>query len=137
MFRERYTVTKTIYEKDVNTFMKILVCGDRKWTDEQTIIDHLFPFIMDKPTVIHGGAKGADTIGDMIARRYALTVIVKRAKWNRFGDAAGPIRNREMLKANPDLVLAFHNDIKNSKGTKDMVTIARNAGIETRVITSE
>ena len=117
--------------------MKILICGDRNWTDEQTIIDYLFPYIMKSPTIIHGNARGADTIGGAIAEKYGLKVIRERPNWNRFGDSAGPIRNRRMLEKNPDLVLAFHNDIENSRGTKDMVTIARDAGIEVRVISSE
>ena len=117
--------------------MKILVCGDRNWTDEQTIIDHLFPYVMENPTIIHGNARGADKIGGIIGRRYGLIVIAKRAEWDKFDNGAGPIRNREMLNLKPDLVLAFHNDIQNSVGTKDMVTIARDAGIEVRVIKSE
>lgn len=134
MFRKRYTATKIIYEKNINTFMKILICGDRNWTNEQTIIDHLFPFVMDRPTIIHGNAKGADTIGGAVAESYGLKVIRKRADWAKHKKSAGPIRNRELLKMKPDLVLAFHNDIENSKGTKDMITIAKKAGIEVRVI---
>jgi len=38
-----------------------------------------------------------------------------------------------MLKDNPDidLVVAFHDDIENSKGTKHMVNIAQKNGIKT------
>ena len=35
----------------------------------------------------------------------------------------------------PSLVLAFHDDIENSKGTKHMVKIAREAGVEVRIVT--
>ena len=43
------------------------------------------------------------------------------ADWKKYGKSAGPIRNREMLKMDPDIVLIFHDDPKNSKGTKDCV----------------
>lgn len=117
--------------------MKILICGDRKWNDEQTIINHLFPYIMRRPIVIHGNAKGADIIGAHVAEVFGLTVKPFRADWENHKKSAGPIRNRVMLELKPDLVLAFHNNIEESRGTKDMVTIARKAGIEVQVIKSE
>ena len=116
--------------------MKILICGDRHWTDETVIAETLFPYVMSYPTIIHGGARGADKLGETAAERFSLRTTNFRAQWSRYGNSAGVIRNREMIKAKPDLVLAFHNDIENSKGTKDMIKIAKEAGIEVRVITS-
>lgn len=56
------------------------------------------------------------------------------ADWDKYGRSAGPIRNGEMLKqGKPDLVVAFHDDIENSKETKDMVRQAREAGIPVEV----
>ena len=117
--------------------MKILICGDRKWTDEQKIIDVLFPYVFKNPTIIHGAAKGADSIGGKIAIDYNLRTTPYRANWSEHKRAAGPIRNREMLKLNPDLVLAFHNNLDKSKGTKDMIKIARELGIEVKVFSSD
>ena len=52
------------------------------------------------------------------------------ADWTRYGYAAGPIRNQQMLdEGRPSLVLAFHNDFEHSKGTKDMIDKARKANI--------
>lgn len=62
------------------------------------------------------------------------------APWERFrkvrgsvGNPAGSIRNRDMLRAamdaGLDLVLAFHDDIAHSRGTRDMVKIARAAQV--------
>jgi len=39
-----------------------------------------------------------------------------------------------MLGLQPDELIAFHIDIKNSKGTKDMVKQAEKLGIPTRVV---
>jgi hypothetical protein len=39
-----------------------------------------------------------------------------------------------MLNTKPHLVIAFHDDIDNSKGTKHTVTEARKRGIEVEII---
>jgi hypothetical protein len=41
-----------------------------------------------------------------------------------------------MLDMSPDLVLAFHNNIKESKGTKDCVSEAARRGILVEIIGS-
>ena len=86
--------------------------------------------------IIHGNAKGADKLAGELAYGLGFRVISVNAEWSRYGRGAGPIRNKKMLSMKPDLVLAFHEDISKSKGTKDMVTIARKAGIEIKVFSS-
>lgn len=71
----------------------------------------------------------------MVATELGLDVVEVPANWTRYGKAAGPIRNDRMLKFKPHLVIAFHEDIESSRGTKDTVTKARNLGIQTEVIT--
>jgi hypothetical protein len=64
--------------------------------------------------------RGADTLAGIIAEQIGLQVEVYPADWNRHGQAAGPIRNQQMLdQGRPDIVLAFHANISQSKGTKD------------------
>ncbi len=56
------------------------------------------------------------------------------AEWARYHHAAGPIRNKQMLtEGKPDLVIAFHNDIEKSKGSKNMVALAKKHDIPTIV----
>jgi hypothetical protein len=88
--------------------------------------------------VIEGEARGADTMGRLAAEDFGIPVLKFPANWGVYGKVAGPIRNRQMLsEGRPDLVLAFHNDIANSRGTKDMVKAAMKAGIETHVWTEQ
>lgn len=103
----------------------------------------LWEIAVTNPIVlIHGCARGADTLSETALRViYHQKATVKPeilrfpAQWYKYGRAAGPIRNQQMLdEGKPDLVLAFHSDLEHSKGTKDMVTRARKAGIEVRVI---
>ncbi len=109
--------------------MKVLICGSRSWSDEETM--RTFFLIMSKDTVIlHGGCRGADLMADDIAKKFGFEYYEYSANWERYGLAAGPIRNQLMLdEGKPNIVVAFHNNISESKGTKDMIRRARMAGV--------
>jgi len=114
--------------------MKVLVCGDRNWTDEETIRKELSR-LPKGSAIIHGASRGADGIAGRVAIELRFGVMAFPADWQKFGKAAGPIRNRRMLiEGRPELVLAFHNDISRSKGTKDTVEQARALGIPVKVV---
>ena len=113
--------------------MRLLICGDRDWWDKSLIEQYI---ILYKPSVIiEGNARGADRMAGEAAKEFGIELEVYPADWNTYGKAAGPIRNTQMLKeGKPDKVLAFHDDIEASKGTKNMVTQARKAGIPVEVV---
>lgn len=106
--------------------MRVLVCGSRSWTDRYAIERELRA-LPDGAIVIHGAARGADTIAGEIANRLGLIVETFPADWKRHGRAAGHIRKRRMLEeGKPDLVLAF--DL-GTPGTADMMRQAQRAGL--------
>lgn len=112
----------------------VLICGDRNW-DNFKVIENFILTLPKGTTIIEGDCRGVDKISGYLARKHGLEVIAVRAKWEIYGLAAGPIRNKEMLdKYKPDLVVAFHNNVENSKGTKNMVEQAAKAGIEVRLM---
>jgi hypothetical protein len=79
------------------------------------------------PIIVHGAAEGADAL----AERWAKAEFIGRhrfpAQWDKYGKAAGPIRNQAMIdKGKPDLVVAFPGD----RGTADMGRRAKAAGIK-------
>ena len=114
--------------------MRVLVCGDRHWTDRGAILDRL-KRLPPGTVIIHGAAKGADTIAGEVAVSLGFAVEPYPADWKRYGRAAGPIRNAKMLQdGKPDLVIAFHADIEASKGTKNMLGLARASGIDTELL---
>lgn len=113
--------------------MLILCCGDRHWRDFNKVYDTLKEY--QSGHVIHGGCRGADLIAATAARQLHFSVTEFKADWNLHGYAAGPIRNRVMLDRKPDLVIAFHSDLANSKGTKDTVNEAKRRGIPVRIVT--
>jgi hypothetical protein len=113
---------------------RILVTGSRNWVDEEKIYAALMQ-ALPVSLLIEGEARGADTIAKRAAQRLGIRVLPFRADWRRYGRSAGPIRNQLMLdEGKPDLVLAFHEDLARSKGTKDMISRARAAGVEVKLI---
>lgn len=117
----------------INT--KIVVCGDRKWLKVDIIVERLSKLSKDT-IVVEGGCGGADLISRNVALDIGLEVVEFPAAWKKYGKAAGPIRNMKMLGTGPILVIAFHDDITNSKGTKHIVREARKQKIDVEVITS-
>lgn len=115
--------------------MTVIVCGDRNWNRKGIIMRALIQCGAEH--IIHGGCRGADTLAGEIAVYLDIKQTCCLADWETHGLAAGPIRNRYMLTYKPDLVIAFHDNIDKSKGTKDMVKAAREAGVPVRIVGAE
>jgi len=113
---------------------KILVCGSRHWNDWEKMKTRLDLFGPDISLIL-GDAKGADLMAEQYARGHKIPFMVFYADWKRQGLAAGPIRNRKMLDEKPDLILAFHENIAASKGTKDCVNEAARRGFHVEIVT--
>lgn len=118
--------------------MIVLVTGDRHWKDYNAIYRELSKCPLGT-MVVHGAARGADSLADIAGERLGLKVKPFPAKWHIYGRGAGPVRNQEMLdwiliQDDQKKVLAFHKNLAESTGTKDMVTRARKAGIEIELI---
>ncbi len=114
--------------------MRILCCGDRNWSDS-SIIERVLSNYSSDTVIIHGNANGADRLSASIALSLNMRVQSYPANWNQYGRAAGPIRNQQMLdEGKPDLVIAFHSNIEQSKGTKNMIKLAHHANIKVILI---
>jgi hypothetical protein len=121
----------------------VLVTGDRNWIDVDRVNETLHPSRFDSNTqsmgptvptgpmvtVIHGGCHGLDLIAANVSKIYGYVVEEFPAEWGKYGKGAGPIRNKQMLDrllsnsaSTTRIVLAYHNDISSSKGTKNMIS---------------
>jgi hypothetical protein len=112
----------------VASAFRLLVCGGRDYDDLKSLGRAMNAACEGKTNVlvIHGGARGADYLASVIAFRAGVTVLKFPADWDRYGKAAGSIRNQQMLdEGKPDLVLAAPGGV----GTADMVRRARKAGV--------
>ena len=79
----------------------VVACGGRDllWSIEQitsALLAHTNGQLVHG--LLHGGARGADRAIGRAARLLGWTVEVLPADWRRYGRAAGPIRNRELLE---------------------------------------
>jgi hypothetical protein len=106
--------------------MKVLICGGRDYYDTERIREALLK-VGGITEVIQGGAKGADRTARSVAEQLGIMVREFPADWEKYGKAAGPIRNQQMLnEGKPDLVIAFPG----GKGTQDMINRAKKAGVK-------
>jgi hypothetical protein len=109
---------------------RVLVCGGRDYDDR----DHIWNTLTAIPAVtciIHGCATGADSEAMIVAEALGIKHAPFRAEWQKYGKAAGPIRNQRMItEGKPDLVVAFPG----GRGTADMVRRSRVAGIPVQII---
>ena len=71
--------------------------------------------------IVSGGARGADKLGERYAKERGLKIEYYLPDWDKFGRAAGPIRNEQMAKVG-DIVICFWDGV--SRGTKTMIDYA-------------
>jgi hypothetical protein len=116
---------------------KVLITGDRNGVEGGIIFDVISELCQthDDLVIVHGAARGVDLAAEAACKTLQVPYFGFPARWKRYGNPAGPIRNRFMLTSNPDIALglAFHDNIKESTGTKDMVKCMIKAGIPVRL----
>lgn len=138
-------------DKEIYT---VIVTGSRDWPDEMVIWFALADLLKSLPDYVkillvrHGDYyRGADRMAKRWTQlpsddvfsdgEHEVVADVKEdpypANWRRFGGAAGPLRNQDMINADPraDLVMAF--PMPNSIGTMKCMDLAELALIPVRV----
>lgn len=115
------------------TYPRILITGSRNWDDGDAIRRAISTWgrgVGVHPqavTVVHGGARGADSLAAAIARDLGCHIEEHRADWDTYGRSAGHRRNAEMVNAGADVCLAF--PLGASPGTRGCMRLAKAAGI--------
>lgn len=111
--------------------MRILITGSRDWINAIAIEHALRQHSIAGAILVHGDCRGADKIGKKVWNSLGLKDEPHPANWTKYGPAAGPIRNREMINSGIDLCLAF---IKNfSTGSTMCAEAAHAKGIRTEI----
>ena len=116
--------------------MTIVFTGSRCWPRNRIfIIRRIIRSLPRQCLIVHGGALGADSFVDGVARDLAFNVKVCKADWNRYGRSAGFIRNMQMIDGeNPNIVIGFLAEIEvKSKGTRHALRYALSKKIPTFV----
>ena len=126
--------------------MIAIICGGRDYQDSQTLNntrDQLHSELTFT-TIIHGAAKGADSLAGRWAKSTGIRVQEFPARWNHHDPRCGPRcrqaqycrragfrRNEQMLtEGQPDIVIAFPG----GRGTQGMIDLARNANVPVRTV---
>lgn len=119
-------------KSDNKYYTKIIIAGCRDFNNYESAkkcLDMCLPaLLLDNIEIVSGGATGADALGERYAIENGYKLTRFTADWDRFGKAAGPIRNEQMaIYAN--YLIAFWDGASN--GTGDMVNRAKRRGIPT------
>jgi len=119
---------------------RILVTGSRDWTDQKTIDTALADAWHDlgqppDAVLVQGECEygGADLIAKQVWERQGLTVESHPAQRDTQGRILGAERNAKMVALGADVCLAF--PLPSSRGTRNCMRLAREAGIPVKVYT--
>jgi hypothetical protein len=106
------------YEK--RTKLKLIIAGSRSITDFGQLLEaiSLSPYQSLVTEIVSGNAKGADLLGERLAREQEIQLAVFPARWEELGPGAGFARNKEMA-AYSDALLAVWDSV--SRGTSNMI----------------
>lgn len=105
--------------------MKLIIAGSRSITHPFAVVNAIEHFIGSlEPTsiteIVHGGARGVDTLGQRYAELYNLPVRVFKPDWKGNFMAAGFVRNGEMAEYADQLLAVWDGK---SKGTRSMIEL--------------
>lgn len=108
---------------------RVLVCGGRDYVDAArvwSVLDYYRSEGGGFAVVIHGAARGADSLAGSWAEKNGIPQQAYPADWNTWGRVAGPRRNGQMLiEGKPDFVIAFPG----GRGTANMINQAQAVGV--------
>lgn len=129
--------------------MKLAIIGSRDFTDQDRA-DEVFKthfcrwleftendhqthdhFESKASEIVSGGARGADSVGASIAKKWGLKLTEYMPDWEKYGKRAGFVRNEDIIK-NADMVLAFWDG--ESRGTGNSLSIAKRLKKPTLII---
>ena len=118
--------------------MNILIAGSRDFDDYDLLEVTITQWAKDNPqinqdevTIISGGARGADKLGELFASEYGLKVQQYLADWDHYGKSAGYKRNVQMAEVT-DHAFIFWDGI--SKGTYHMIQLLDKLEITHQVV---
>jgi hypothetical protein len=116
-----------------------MITGSRDFTSRAIIAKALSKVFRDNGkqpfTLVHGAARGADSIGAAIARDYPerITAEAHPAIWRtpdgELDKAAGFRRNKQMVDSGVDICLAFFHVDATNRGTKHAKGYAEKQGV--------
>lgn len=110
--------------------MKVIIAGSRELIEYSLVQKAVDNSGFEIKEIVSGGAKGIDELGELFAKKNRLNLKKFPAKWTKYGNKAGMVRNREMAEY-ADALIAIWN--MKSKGTSNMISEAKSLGLKVYV----
>jgi len=101
--------------------LRTIIAGSRDFKDYSLLEAEVAKLPFKITTVLSGGARGADSLGEWWALQNKVSLERYPAKWDVYGRGAGYIRNKEMAEKCEALVAFWDGE---SRGTKHMINEA-------------
>lgn len=98
--------------------MRVVIAGSRTFYYMYRLEESIKKSGLDITEVVCGMARGVDELGYRWAREHDIPIKEFPADWNRYGKAAGPIRNKEMAEYSDAAIVLMYPD---SRGSANMV----------------
>ena len=115
--------------------IKVIIAGSRTFNDYELlakVCDHML-CNQDEVEIVSGKEpKGADKLGELYAEEKGYRITDFPAYWGEFGNAAGPMRNKQMAEY-ADALIAFWNGDTIKSGTYNMIQIAKSMELKVKV----
>ena len=101
--------------------MKVIIAGGRDFDNYPHLarVMNYYNQMGDITEIVVGMALGADSHGEYWARCTGIPVTEFPAEWGKYGNRAGPVRNKEMADYADSLIVFWDGK---SRGTKNMIT---------------
>lgn len=114
---------------------RVIIAGTRTFDDYGMLCLHADYMLQEQRkkrriVIVSGAAKGADALGEQYAKDRGYKIQRYPADWDKYGKAAGPIRNEKMAQ-NADALIAYWDG--KSRGTWNMIELARNYGLKVSI----
>ena len=107
--------------------MRTIIAGSRTIKDYDIVKEAIEKSGFQITTLISGTAPGVDQLGEKWANENGVSIEIHPADWDKWGRAAGPIRNKEMADCAEACIIVWD---KVSKGTKNMMMQAIKNGLK-------
>lgn len=115
--------------------MKVAIVGYRKFNDYSKFLEEVSSVLQARDweitEIVSGGAAGTDTLAELFAAELNIPITIHEAQWYRYGRAAGPVRNRRIVKDSNVMIAFLHAD---SQGTKNSIKQMAEAGKPVHII---
>lgn len=104
--------------------MKTIIAGSRSCDKLKILFNAIekCEFANQITEIVSGGARGADQLGEIFAKRKNIPIKIFEADWLKFGRSAGPIRNKQMAEYADAAIILWDGK---SKGFANMIEEAK------------